>query len=58
MPFGLNAMVGSPPASYAPVPSTSGSFVNFVMPGRKPSGVVGVHVVPPSFVVLTAQPSL
>jgi hypothetical protein len=42
----------------APSPGTFGSFVNFVMPGRKPSGSVGVQVLPPSNVALTAQPSL
>src|SRR6266567_1676429 len=34
VPSGLNATTGSPPASYAPVPATFGSFVYFVIPGR------------------------
>src|SRR5439155_12080335 len=34
LPSGLKATTGSPPASYAPVPGTSGLFVNFVTPGR------------------------
>src|SRR5436305_15082720 len=58
LPSGLKATTGSPPASYAPVPATFGSFVNDVMPGRKPFGNVGVHVLPPSDVAFTAQPSL
>src|SRR5919199_1582741 len=57
-PSGLKAIVGSPPASYAPSPATFGSFVNSVTPGRNPSGSVGVQVLPPSVVVLTPQPSL
>src|SRR5439155_10307712 len=57
-PSGLNATAGSPPKSYVPVPGTAGSFVNCVMPGMKPLGSVGVHVLPPSNVALTPQPSL
>src|SRR3989442_1174680 len=51
-------MPGSPAKSYGPVPGTDGSFVNCVMPGMKPLGSVGVHVLPPSNVALTPQPSL
>src|SRR2546423_304084 len=58
VPSGPNATAGSPPASYAPVPGTLGSFVYFVTPGRNPSGNVRVHVFPPSNVAFTAQPSL
>src|SRR5205807_9237459 len=58
VPSGPKATAGSPPASYAPVPGTAGSLVYFVTPGRKPFGSVGVHVLPPSRLALTAQPSL
>jgi len=40
------------------VPGTFGSFVNFVIPGRKPFGSAGVHVLPPSKLVSMPQPSL
>src|SRR4029077_5397134 len=58
VPSGPNATSGAPPASKNPGPGTLGSFVNRVTPGMKPSGSVGVHVLPPSNDALTAQPSL